>query len=110
MLQVVKDYATWGEINKETLSKLINTRGRLVGDKKITEEYLKSSTSYNSFDELSQAIIDNKIRYKDLPDVKPIFRLSPPRKGYGSIKKPYTQGGAAGYRGEDINNLIERML
>jgi large subunit ribosomal protein L30 len=110
MLQVVKDYTTWGEINKETLSKLINSRGMLVGDRKITEEYLKSATPYDTFDKLSQAVIDNKFRYKDIPEVKPLFRLNPPRKGYGGVKRSFTNGGALGYRGEKMNELIERML
>ena len=36
--------------------------------------------------------------------------LSPPRKGYGSIKKPYSKGGALGDRGHRINDLLKRMI
>jgi large subunit ribosomal protein L30 len=50
------------------------------------------------------------VRYADMTDVKPIFRLSPPRKGYEGNKKSYQNGGALGYRGKDINDLIQRML
>jgi large subunit ribosomal protein L30 len=110
MLQVVKDYVTWGEVDKDILNKLIITRGKLEGDKELTENHLKSATSYNSIDKLSQAIIDKKIRFKDIPNVKPIFRLSPPKKGYEGIKKSYSKKGALGYRGKDINKLIERMI
>jgi len=35
MLQIVKDYVTWGEVEKETLTKLIKERGRLEDDKPI---------------------------------------------------------------------------
>ena len=35
MLQVAKDYITWGEIEKDVLSKLIISRGKLEGDKAI---------------------------------------------------------------------------
>ena len=59
MLQKVKDYTTWGEIDKEILPKLMESRGMIVGDKQITEEYIKSATSYNTFEKLSQAILDN---------------------------------------------------
>ena len=40
------------------------------------------------------------------------FRLNPPRKGYGrkGIKNAFSQGGALGYRGEKINDLLKRML
>lgn len=110
MLQIVKDYTTWGEIDKEILSNLINNRGMLVGDKSITDEYIKSATSYKSIEGLSQAIIDNKFKYKEIPEIKPIFRLNPPKKGYKGIKRSFINGGALGYRGKEINRLIERML
>ena len=110
MLQKVKDYATWGEIDKDTLPKLIGSRGMLVGDKQITEEYIKSATSYDTFEKLSQAILDNKFKYKEIPDVKLLFRLSPPKKGYEGIKRSFRNGGALGYRGKEINKLIWRMI
>ena len=110
MLQVAKDYVTWGEIEKNTLSKLITTKGMLEGDKKLTDDHIKSSTSYNNIDKLSQAILDNKIRYKDIPNIKPLFRLNPPRKGYEGIKRSFKNKGALGYRGKEINKLIERMI
>jgi len=110
MLQVAKDYLTWGEIEKEVLTKLISTRGKIEGDKELSSEYLKSVTSYDNVDKLSQAIIDNKIKYKDIPNIKPVFRLNPPKKGYEGIKRSYVNKGALGYRGKDINKLIERMI
>lgn len=110
MLQVAKDYITWGEIDKEMLSKLINTRGKLEGDKELTEDYIKSATSYASIEKLSQTIIDKKFNYKDIPNVKPIFRLNPPKKGYEGIKRSFVNKGALGYRGKEINKLIERMI
>jgi large subunit ribosomal protein L30 len=110
MLQVAKDYITWGEIEKDILAKLINSRGKMEGDKKITNEHIKSATSYATVDKLSEAITDNKFKYKDIPGVKPIFRLSPPKKGYEGIKRSFTNKGALGYRGKKINKLIERMI
>ena len=110
MLQVAKDYITWGEVEKDVLEKLMTTRGKLVGDKGLTEKHLKSATSYNSIDKLSKAIIENKIKYKDIPNIKPIFRLNPPKNGYEGIKRSYVNKGALGYRGKDINKLIERMI
>ena len=82
----------------------------LVGDKQITEDYIKSATSYNTFEKLSQAILDNKFKYKDIPDIKPLFRLSPPKKGYEGIKRSFKNSGALGYRGKEINKLIGRMI
>ena len=42
MLQKVKDYVTWGEISEEMLKILIEKRGRLKGNKRIGEEFLRS--------------------------------------------------------------------
>ena len=56
MLQIVKDYTTWGEINKETLTKMLSVRGKLIGDKPLTEEYLKKAAPYHSFEKLSESI------------------------------------------------------
>ena len=41
MLKVIKDNVTWGEIDKETISTLLEKRGRLPGNKPITSEYIK---------------------------------------------------------------------
>lgn len=110
MLNVAKDYLTWGEIEKDVLEKLIKSRGKIEGDKPITDEFIKTATSYKSISELSDAIINNKFKYKEIPSVKPIFRLNPPKRGYEGIKRSYRNKGALGYRGKDINKLIQRML
>jgi large subunit ribosomal protein L30 len=110
MLQVAKDYVTWGEIEKDVLTKLITSRGKLDGDKNLTDEHLKSSTSFNDVEKLAQAVIENKYRYKDIPSIKPIFRLNPPKKGYRTIKRSFVRKGSLGYRGKEINKLILRMI
>ena len=110
MLQTAKDYITWGEIDKKVLTKLIQERGKLEGDKSLTDVHLKNATSYDSIDKLSDAIINNKFKYKEIPSVKPIFRLNPPKKGYEGIKRSFVKKGALGYRSKEINKLIERMI
>jgi large subunit ribosomal protein L30 len=110
MLQVAKDYITWGEIEKDVLLELITSRGKIGGDKELTNDYIKSATSYDNVDKLSQAIIDNQFKYKEIPSVKPIFRLNPPKKGYKSIKRSFANKGTLGYRSKEINKLIKRMI
>lgn len=109
MLKKAKDYITWGEIDRETLKELLEKRGRLMGDKPLDEEYLKK-INFNSFDELAAAIIEKKIVYSDLPDIKPVFRLNPPRGGYKNTKRTVKEGGDLGYRQKEINELIKRMM
>jgi len=110
MLQVAKDYVTWGEINTETLVKLLEARGRLIGDKPLTDTYVQSATSFKTMDAMAKAIINQKFIYKELPEVKPIFRLNPPLKGFEGIKRSFANKGALGYRGDEINHILERML
>ena len=108
MLQKAKDYITWGEVDLETLTEIVEKRGRLVGGARLTEEYLKENTDYSTFEELANALINGEIKAQDI-DMKPVFRLHPPRKGYNGIRHSVNEGGSLGYRGEDINNLAKRM-
>ena len=109
MIKKVKDYIAYGEIDEEILVKLLNKRGRLSGNRRLTEEYLKQNTQFGSIKELAKALINFEVELKDLNEVKPVFRLRPPSKGYGGVKKPKTLGGALGHW-PNINDLIKRMI
>jgi len=110
MLQKSKNCITWGEATKETVAALLKKRGRLPGDKKLTDEVAKE-LGYDSLDALAEAIVNVEVDFSSLPEVKPVFRLSPPSKGFkGKVKKSYAAGGEAGYRGEAINALVKRMI
>ena len=67
MVNKVKDFITWGELNDEILG--------IFKDKKV-------------------------------------INLHPPRGGFErkGVKVPFKVGGALGYRGDKINDLIKRML
>ncbi len=102
MIKKARFYITWGEINKETLEKLVLKRGepkqKIQGKKKLEEKEAKE-------------IVEKILKQKSLKglEIKPVFRLHPPKKGYKSIKLTYPKG-ALGYRGEKINELLERMI
>jgi large subunit ribosomal protein L30 len=109
MLRTVQSYVTWGEASKETISLMLSKRGRLAGNKKLTDEYAQK-VGYKSVEDLAEAILACRLEYWKLPGIQPVFRLHPPRKGFkGKTKKSYRMGGEAGYRGEKINELIKRM-
>jgi len=110
MLRKAQNYVTWGEISKENVALLLKERGRLIGDKKLTDEYVQE-IGYNSLDDLAEAVYNLEVEYSCLPKVKAVFRLRPPKKGYkGKVKRSYAAGGVTGYRGEAINNLLKRMM
>lgn len=110
MLNKVKDYVTWGEIDEATFKILLEKRGKLAGNKKITEAYLKEKTKMN-FEEFSKEYCSLKKELRDVPGLKLFFKLCPPIHGFErkGIKKPYSIGGVLGYRKEKINELIKRM-
>lgn len=93
MLKKIRNFIAYGEIEKELLNELIEKRGQLIdktkkiNSKKIIEEFEKS----NSFKE-----------------IKPFFRLHPPRGGI-KTKLGYPKG-VLGNHGKKINILLEKML
>ncbi len=110
MLKKVQNQVTWGEVSKESIALLLKERGRLIGNQKVTDEYAKKLGN-ESIDQLAETIHDLKIEFRKMPDMKPLFRLHPPKKGFkGSVKKSYKSGGETGYRGEEIDSLIRRMI
>jgi len=110
MLRKSKDFLTWGEVSQENIALLLKKRGRLVGDKKLTDEYAKE-LGYKSLDDLAEALFKVEVECSSLSKVKPVFRLRPPKKGFkGKIKRSYAAGGELGYRGEAINDLLKRMV
>ncbi len=110
MLMKAKDYITWGEVSEETLARMIKFRGRLMGDKPIDDDVVKDNTPFGSIMALAKGISKGETKYSEMKDVKPLFRLSPPKKGYEGVKRGFGAGGALGYRGEEINDLISRMI
>ncbi|MCD6576360.1 MAG: 50S ribosomal protein L30 [Nanoarchaeota archaeon] len=111
MLKKVDRYITWGEIDENILKQLLEKRGRLPGNKKLTQEYIKEKTGKN-VEDVAKEIVDGKMTLKDIPGLKQFFRLKPPTKGFErkGMKKPFSLGGVFGYRGKNINSLLERMI
>jgi len=95
MLHMVKDYITWGEISKEMLTAMVEKRGRLPGNKKVDPTKVFSIVS--------------AIEKGEKTEIKPVFRLHPPRKGLKDKKAKYPEGDL-GYRGKAIDDIIKRMI
>ena len=108
MLKIIKDYVTWGEVDVETTELMLESSGKTSGNAIFTKKELKDS-SFKTMKALAKNLSEGKVVMRDVPKLKPIFRLHPPRKGYEGIKRSFKEGGALGYRGEKINKLIRRM-
>ncbi|MFX0072598.1 MAG: 50S ribosomal protein L30 [Candidatus Hermodarchaeota archaeon] len=113
MLKKCKDYIAYGTIDEKTLVRLLRVRGRVEGNKPLTDEHIKNLTDYKTIKDFAKALLEGKIKYRerDVYKLKPVFRLHPPRKGHrGSIKKHYGEGGQLGNVGPYINELIHKMI
>lgn len=111
MLKKVKDYVTWGEIDEKTFGELLKKRARVAGDKLLDDAYLKAHAKTTT-EEFAARFFSFAKELGDVPGLKKFFRLNPPRQGFErkGIKKPYSLGGALGYRGDAINDLLRRMM
>ena len=96
----VKDYVTYGNINEETLLKVLNKRGEKGG------KLLRDSMPQDEIKKAAKEILKGK-NLSDYAD--PVFRLHPPRGGYKDIKRAHPIGDL-GKRGEEINELLKRMM
>lgn len=99
MLAVVKDYVAYGPIDEETLYKLLYKRGK-SGSRRL-QKTLKEEEIKNA----AKAIFSGK---KTAEYTNPVFRLSPPSKGYKNIKRSYPEGDLG--KREDMNSLLKKMM
>lgn len=111
-LQNAKDYITWGTLEAKEIANLLKVRGRLEGDKPLSDAAVATATQrYKTIDELAQALARGEVRLSAFAGLKPIFRLAPPRQGLkGGIKRSVGAHGNLGDRGPAIAELIARMI
>lgn len=107
MIQKVKDYVAWGKIDEDTLVLLLLKRGRLSGNRRLDEAFIKEKTAFGSIKEFAKAVNSGSASLKDI-GVKPVFRLHPARKGLRSTKKTVQQGGVLGFH-DSMDDLITKM-
>ncbi len=95
LLQKVRSFIAYGNINDETLALLIQKRAQSIGKKKID---VKS--------------VIEQLKNKDLSDldIKPFFRLHPPKGGIDSKLHFPIRKGVLGDNKDKINDLVRRML
>lgn len=97
MLKKVQQYVAYGNIENDTLKEIVIKRGRLKGNKPIDSKLVN--------DELI-----SKIMKRDFGDIKPFFRLHPPKGGFKKSTRLLYPQGTLGNNKEKINELIARML
>lgn len=80
-------------------------------DNKAIRGNLKKVSQFVTWGEIEEDFFEELKEHKgEDVELPAVFRLSPPRGGWNGKKHLYRKGGALGYRGEDIKDLIERMM
>lgn len=109
MIEKVRSHVTYGEVDKQTLVQVLRKRLRSLSNEKIAEDSLKAVTGHDSHEELADALLSGKVRLSNFKKLHSVLRLTSPSKGFKSTKSHYPEGDL-GYRGNDINSLLERMI
>jgi large subunit ribosomal protein L30 len=108
MLTTIQGYVTWGEAEPETVSLLLKERGETANGSRLTPESVEDIAPGKDLPALTRSVSEKGLTH--VQGLKPLFRLRAPKGGWRSTKKPFTLGGALGYRGRSINELVRRMI
>lgn len=111
MVHKAKDFVAYGPVTAEAVEALLRGRGRVAGQRKLTDEWVKSYTGFKDIAGLANALASGEVALNQIEGLQPLFRLHPARKGLpGRGSKGSVQaGGAMGNWGEKITELLERM-
>ena len=109
MLNKIKHYISWFEIDTALAKELLEKKARKSGYKKINADDLKE-LGFATIDDLATALSEGKAVLSKLKPLKPWFALAPPRHGFKrSTKKLYGQKGVLGQNNE-LGTLVRNMI
>ncbi len=109
MLNKVKHYISWIELDADLAKELLDKKARKSGYQKITPEDLKE-LGFNTVDDLAKALSDGTATLSKLKPLKPWFALSPPKHGFKrSTKRLYGQKGVLGSN-KELGTIVRRMI
>jgi large subunit ribosomal protein L30 len=112
MLRTAKNLVAWGEPLPELVEVLIGKRGERLPASPIDDAFLRR-LGYETMEFLAKSVVAGDVKLRDLTraGLKPVFRLHPPRGGFKrSLRRAASDGGELGYRGDDINRLVKKMI
>ncbi len=113
MLRNVQTLVAWGEVETSTLEALLRKRAEREGGMGLDEAFVRESLGKDGAGELARSLVAGEMSPKELSraGVKVRFRLHPPKDGFNrSTRRSFSDGGELGYRGNEINSLVRRMV
>jgi len=81
-------------------------------DNPVNRGQIRAINDHVTWGEIEEATLKMLKEKRSSGKEQKVFRLHPPRKGWEDrgIIHSYKSGGAAGYRGPEINELVRRMV
>ena len=109
MLNKIKHYVSWIELDAILAKELLDKKARKSGYKRVTAEDLKD-LGFAGTEDLAAALSEGKAVLSKLKPLKPWFALAPPRHGFKrSTKRLYGQKGILG-QNRDLGTLVRNMM
>lgn len=109
MLNKIKHYVSWVEVDSTLAKELLDKKARTSGYKKITMDDI-SKAGFKSVDDLASSLAEGKISLSKLKPLKPWFALAPPKHGFKkSTKRMSGQNGVLG-QNKELPNLVRNMM
>lgn len=109
MLNKVKHYISWQEVEPAIAKELLDKKGRKDGYKKISQDDIKK-IGFSSIDELANSLSEGKTSLTKLRPLKPWFALSPPKHGFKkSTKRMCNEKGVLG-QNKELVSLVRNMM
>ncbi|MFO7872706.1 MAG: uL30 family ribosomal protein [Candidatus Undinarchaeales archaeon] len=94
---------------------LLNLRNRnncvILEDNESNRGMIQKAQNFITFGEIDKETL-KLLKEKRGEENSKTFKLSPPKRGFdkGGVRKRHNEGGALGYRGKEINELLRRMI
>jgi large subunit ribosomal protein L30 len=108
MLSVVKDYVAWSPADVTLITKMLEKRGRVRGDKPITKKIIEG-WGFKSMSELATALSEGEIIPSRLEGLKS-FALNSPKGGFSRSRKKGFKSGGMLAENPELPIIVKTML
>jgi large subunit ribosomal protein L30 len=108
MLNLAKEHVAWCKLDVDIAEKLLKMRSEKSNGNRVSESDL--GKDHSSFGDIARGLETGSLKLKSVTEIRPFFRLSPPRGGFKrSIRRQYRDGGILGPN-DELPRIVEKML
>ncbi len=116
-LTLISSYVTWGFANKKIINNLVIKRGNVYSNKVLKElnnQDIEASLGKHNILCIEDLVYElssvNSANRKTAMEYLGFFLLSSCEELKENSVVPYHKGGCTGYRGDEINSLVSKMI